>query len=80
MDSTPPRNPLESRLCALWRDVLRVDDVGIHMPFLSLGGDSILAAQLVGRMNAEIGLTLSMAYIWDTPFRQPGLSVAAPAL
>ena len=67
MDSTPPRNPLESRLCALWCQVLRVDDVGIRMPFLSLGGDSILAAQLVGRMNAEIGLTLSMADIWDTP-------------
>lgn len=67
MDSTPPRNPLESRLCALWRDVLGVDDVGIRMPFLSLGGNSILAAQLVGRINAEFALTLSMADIWDTP-------------
>ena len=67
VDSTPPRNPLESRLCALWCQVLRVDEVGIGMPFLALGGDSILAAQLVARMNAEFGLALRMADIWDTP-------------
>jgi len=65
--AAPPRNELESALAATWREVLRVKSVGINAPFLSLGGDSILAAQLVARLRARLKLDLTMADIWDTP-------------
>jgi amino acid adenylation domain-containing protein len=37
-----PETELERRISALWRDVLRVDRVGIHDNFFDLGGDSFL--------------------------------------
>ena len=45
----PPRNSLEERLAALWAEVLGVERVGIHDNFFDLGGDSLLAIQLLSR-------------------------------
>ncbi len=66
-DATAPRNDLEAALVQFWREVLKVKEVGIHAPFLALGGDSILAAQLVSRIRGKLGFDLTMADIWDTP-------------
>ena len=66
-DQTRPRNETESLLCRLWGEVLRVESVGIHSRFLDLGGDSVLAAQLVARLRQSLSLSLAMADIWDTP-------------
>ena len=45
-----PRTAWEQRLCAIWRDVLRIDQVGIHDDFHALGGDSLRAAEAFARM------------------------------
>jgi acyl-CoA synthetase (AMP-forming)/AMP-acid ligase II/acyl carrier protein len=66
-DATPPRTDLEKLLHGLWREVLRAENFGIHVPFLDLGGDSILAAQLVARIRDRLSLPLTLADIWDTP-------------
>jgi amino acid adenylation domain-containing protein len=44
-----PRNPVEEVLAAVWTEVLHLDRVGIHDNFFALGGDSILAIQVVTR-------------------------------
>jgi|GEM_PF-1434835 len=44
-----PRTEVERRLLELWREVLGVADVGVTDDFFELGGDSILATQLVSR-------------------------------
>ncbi|MDG1461934.1 MAG: amino acid adenylation domain-containing protein, partial [Gammaproteobacteria bacterium] len=60
VEYVPPRNPLEESLCALWTEVLGVDNVGIHDDFFALGGHSLIATQLVSRirdsLNAELAL------------------------
>jgi len=53
-DVEEANSDLERRLAAVWRTVLRADRVGSHQDFFQLGGDSLLAAQLVGRMREEI--------------------------
>ncbi|WP_019059449.1 non-ribosomal peptide synthase/polyketide synthase [Streptomyces prunicolor] len=55
---TRPRTPLEETLCALVADVLGLERVGVEDDFFSLGGDSIVAMQLVARARAA-GLTFS---------------------
>jgi pyochelin synthetase len=46
-----PTNDLEGRLAAVWASVLGVRHVGRDQDFFELGGDSLLAAQLVGRLR-----------------------------
>ena len=46
-----PRTPLEELLSGLWAQVLDLDRVGIHDDFFQLGGDSILATQLISRIR-----------------------------
>jgi amino acid adenylation domain-containing protein len=44
-----PRNPVEEILVEVWVEVLRLDRVGVHDNFFSLGGDSILVIQAATR-------------------------------
>ncbi|MES2639520.1 MAG: amino acid adenylation domain-containing protein [Myxococcota bacterium] len=54
-----PRTPVEQLLAEVWRAVLGVERVGIAENFLELGGDSILATQVVARARAEgVGISL----------------------
>lgn len=50
-----PQNEIEGRLCNLWASVLELNEsaVGIRDDFFRLGGDSILAIRLVGKINSE---------------------------
>jgi len=47
----PPGTPLERALVAIWADVLELDAVGIHDDFLALGGNSLLAMQILARIG-----------------------------
>ena len=46
-----PRNPVEEVLAKIWSQVLRLEPVGVHDNFLDLGGDSLLAAQVISRVR-----------------------------
>ncbi|BCY11518.1 non-ribosomal peptide synthetase [Actinoplanes sp. L3-i22] len=48
-----PRNPAEKQFCALYAELLGLDEVGIDDGFFDLGGDSILAMRLVSRAARE---------------------------
>ncbi|MFI9585747.1 amino acid adenylation domain-containing protein [Streptomyces sp. NPDC052236] len=50
-DATPT-TPAEAALAALFAEVLGLPSVGVHDSFFELGGDSIVAIQLVGRARA----------------------------
>jgi amino acid adenylation domain-containing protein len=56
----PPRDDLEARLRAIWRDLLGRDDFGPDDDFFDCGGDSLLTAQLFGRVEAEFGADISL--------------------
>ncbi|MFD7507691.1 amino acid adenylation domain-containing protein, partial [Streptomyces sp. NPDC059850] len=53
-----PRNEQETLLSQLFADVLGVPEVSVEDDFFSLGGDSILSMQLVGRAR-RAGLSLT---------------------
>ncbi len=54
----PPRNSIENTLVNLWKEVLEIQQVGIHDNFFELGGDSILGIQIVARAS-QLGLHLT---------------------
>ncbi|MFJ7903270.1 non-ribosomal peptide synthase/polyketide synthase [Streptomyces sp. NPDC096198] len=57
---TPPRTPGERALAAIWSQVLAVEGIGAEDDFFDLGGDSILAAQVLSRIREEHGVRLSV--------------------
>jgi amino acid adenylation domain-containing protein/non-ribosomal peptide synthase protein (TIGR01720 family) len=56
-EGIPPRNETEAQLAAIWREVLRLPEVGVEDSFFALGGDSIISIQVVARAR-QAGLRL----------------------
>ena len=48
-----PRNEVEEKLAAIWKEVLKVERVGIRDNFFELGGDSILSIQVIARAGQQ---------------------------
>jgi len=48
--STPPRSAVEKLLLGWWREALKLDSFGMDEGFVELGGDSLQAAQIIGRV------------------------------
>ncbi|HEY2739921.1 MAG TPA: SDR family NAD(P)-dependent oxidoreductase, partial [Thermoanaerobaculia bacterium] len=53
-----PRTAAETRLAAIWQDLLGIAPVGIHDDFFELGGDSVLGLRIIARAR-EHGLLLT---------------------
>jgi amino acid adenylation domain-containing protein len=63
-DYVAPRSDLEHSLCNIWYELLGIDSIGVHDNFFYLGGNSILAIQLVARISQKLGMTISVADIF----------------
>ncbi len=59
-----PRTGLEVAIARVWSEVLRVERVGVRDNFFDLGGDSILAIQIVARCH-RAGLKLTPAQLFE---------------
>ncbi|MCW5848752.1 MAG: non-ribosomal peptide synthetase [Anaerolineae bacterium] len=46
-----PQTAAETQLTRVWQDVLGMEEIGVHDSFMDLGGDSLLASQVVSRVN-----------------------------
>jgi len=62
-----PRSPVEKRLAAIWRELLRLDDVSVRSTFFELGGHSLLAVRLVARIESAFNVSLPLAVLFDSP-------------
>jgi len=62
-----PRNGSEKTAIAIWEDILGIEPIGINDNFLDLGGDSLIATQVVTRLRKAIEPNLSVASLFETP-------------
>ncbi|MFD5425626.1 amino acid adenylation domain-containing protein [Streptomyces sp. NPDC127084] len=62
----PPRTPAEQLIAAVWADVLGVPEVSADDNFFHLGGDSLTAVRVVGRVFDVFGM-ISPYTIFDAP-------------
>jgi acyl-CoA synthetase (AMP-forming)/AMP-acid ligase II/thioesterase domain-containing protein len=63
----PARDTLESRLMEIWERVLAMKPVGIRDNFFDLGGNSLLAVNLIVEIEKAIGRNLSPSFLLQAP-------------
>ncbi|HEX2055446.1 MAG TPA: amino acid adenylation domain-containing protein [Nitrospiraceae bacterium] len=63
----PPRNTTEELLSQIWGDILHVRDIGIHDHFFELGGNSLLATQVVSRVRSLLNQDIPLRALFDAP-------------
>lgn len=66
-DYQPPASPAQVRVASVWSEVLQVDHPGIHDDFFQLGGNSLLATQVAGRLRTLFGEPASAQLVFDSP-------------
>ncbi|WP_017496632.1 non-ribosomal peptide synthetase [Flavobacterium sp. WG21] len=60
-----PRDETESKLAALWEEVLEIDKVGVLDDFFKIGGHSLKATYLITRIKAEFNAKLDLISIFN---------------
>ncbi|WP_429843902.1 beta-ketoacyl synthase N-terminal-like domain-containing protein [Brevibacillus sp. FIR094] len=66
-DDDTPRNELVRKIAAAWEEVLGVKKVDIHKNFQDLGGDSIMATQIISRLKNSFPVDLNLDNLFSTP-------------
>ncbi|WP_246028053.1 condensation domain-containing protein, partial [Paenibacillus xylaniclasticus] len=64
---TAPQTPTEQKLAAIWKDVLKLDRIGSQDHFFEIGGDSLDAASLAGRIQKDLGAAVPLQDIFRLP-------------
>lgn len=62
--SLPPCEPIETELAAIWRDLLG-RQMGVRDSFFDSGGDSLLALELVARIERAFGVQVALAALFQ---------------
>ncbi|MEV6694566.1 amino acid adenylation domain-containing protein [Micromonospora sp. NPDC051196] len=66
-DFVAPRSELEKTICRVWADLLGATEIGVTGNFFHLGGNSLLATRVVGRLRREFGVRISVRTLFDHP-------------
>nr|MBA3259661.1 non-ribosomal peptide synthetase [Gemmatimonadales bacterium] len=59
--------PVERAVAASWLAVLGVEHVGPDDNFFALGGQSLLATQMIMRLRQELGVNLPLSAVFEAP-------------
>lgn len=71
-----PRTPAEKSLASIWTKLLGINRIGINDNYFELGGDSLLATQLVSHVRSVFEVELPLVEL----FRHPTLAEMATSI
>ncbi|MEO7583969.1 MAG: amino acid adenylation domain-containing protein [Ferruginibacter sp.] len=60
-----PRNELETKLSAIWKELLHVERVGINDNFFELGGHSLLTMRMVSAIEQQLLVSISINILFQ---------------
>ncbi|MCP4657222.1 MAG: AMP-binding protein, partial [bacterium] len=67
VDYVPPDSPLDRMVADVWQEVLGVSQVGVHDNFFDLGGDSLIALQVVTRLRKVLPVEVQIRMLFENP-------------
>ncbi|MEV5834480.1 amino acid adenylation domain-containing protein [Nocardia sp. NPDC052112] len=62
-----PTTALETLVCEIFADVLRLDRIGLDDNFFELGGNSLIATKLTARLNEAMAETIPVMWVFAAP-------------
>ncbi|CAM3088328.1 SDR family NAD(P)-dependent oxidoreductase [Corallococcus sp. ZKHCc1 1396] len=62
-----PETKLQEQLGDILKEVLAVDRVGLRDNFFDLGGDSVMAIQIVSRIKKRLGREIAVVQLFEAP-------------
>ena len=62
-----PQTNTEIRLAQIWSQVLDIPKIGAEDNFFDLGGDSVLASQVMIRVQSDLGTEIPMRCFFESP-------------
>jgi amino acid adenylation domain-containing protein len=62
-----PRTEIEELIAQTWREVLKIENIGIFENYFELGGHSLLATQIVARLQEAFNKTVPLRVLFDAP-------------
>ncbi|HEV2392048.1 MAG TPA: condensation domain-containing protein [Verrucomicrobiae bacterium] len=57
----------EQQVGLIWQEVLQIEGLGVRDNFFDLGGDSLLAMQVISRVRDAFGIELPLSRLFDAP-------------
>ena len=62
-----PDSPTEKALAAIWLEILSISEIGRNDIFFDIGGDSLKAVGVIGRVFSTLGVNLPLDIFFDQP-------------
>lgn len=60
-----PTTEIEKKLCAIWQEVLELENISVTDDFFQIGGNSILAIRLVSLINLKLNAQIAVKDIFQ---------------
>jgi len=62
-----PEGGMERRIAEIWQRVLGLEGIGVQDNFFDLGGNSLLALQVVSEMSRDLGVQIAPVTLFESP-------------
>jgi acyl transferase domain-containing protein len=62
-----PQNEMQETIAGIWRQLLGINQVGVHDNFFELGGHSLLGMQLMSRVREAFTVDLPLQALFEKP-------------
>jgi len=62
-----PRDDMEQKMINIWQKVFKINQIGIHDNFFSLGGNSLVGTQIITQLRKICKIDISLSILFQNP-------------
>ncbi|GAB1545497.1 hypothetical protein NUACC21_81730 [Scytonema sp. NUACC21] len=62
-----PSNEIEQKIAQIWQKLLGIEQIGVHDNFFDLGGNSLIATQLISQLLSVFAIELPQRCLFEAP-------------